>query len=177
MPKYLIWGRNTATGGDQMVNVDSDGDLQVDVKSGVSLTVSGITIADGADATQGTQADAAWSGSGVGTVVAILKKLVSVLTGTLTISGTVDIVKGTKTFSRVVLSTAPSQIVAANANRRVVMLYNIGDSDAYLGKDSSVSILSFFFPAGSAIQDDSSTDAWWGITETGSADIRVIEVA
>src|SRR6266699_7271658 len=42
-------------------------------------------IKDGGDVTQGTQADAVWSGSGNGTEIAILKKIVAGQTGTATV--------------------------------------------------------------------------------------------
>lgn len=48
-----------------------------------------VTIADGADVAQGSIADAAWSGSGNGTVVSLLKKAISYLAGSFTIQGTV----------------------------------------------------------------------------------------
>ena len=44
---------------------------------------SAVSVADGSDVTQGSQADAAWSGTGSGSVVAILKSLYSKLAGTL----------------------------------------------------------------------------------------------
>ena len=45
--------------------------------------VGGITVADGDDATQGAIGNAAYAGSGSGTVVAILKGLYALLAGTL----------------------------------------------------------------------------------------------
>lgn len=42
-----------------------------------------VTMADGANVTQGTEADAAWSGSGNGTLVAILKAIYAKVAGTL----------------------------------------------------------------------------------------------
>ena len=66
-------------------------------------------FADGAINTVGTQADAAWSGSGSGTVVAILKKIVAVLTGTLTVSGTVTAqIQGSATLGGSVARLASS---------------------------------------------------------------------
>ncbi len=52
--------------------------------------VSG-AFADGAIATIGTEADAAWGGSGSGTLIAIQKKIESLLAGTLTVSSAAPI--------------------------------------------------------------------------------------
>ncbi len=57
--------------------------------AGVLCTNSGggggaISIADGADVAQGATADAAWSGSGSGTVIAILKNIASSTAGSIT---------------------------------------------------------------------------------------------
>lgn len=42
-----------------------------------------VTIADGADVTQGAESDTAWSGSGSGTVVAILKSIYNAIIGSI----------------------------------------------------------------------------------------------
>lgn len=54
-----------------------------------------VTIADGANVAQGTTTDAAYSGSGAGTEIALLKKLVAQLATTLGVSGTVTANAGT----------------------------------------------------------------------------------
>lgn len=54
------------------------------------LPVAGaVTIANGADVAQGSIGDAAWSGSGNGTVISLMKKAISYLSGAFTITGTV----------------------------------------------------------------------------------------
>src|SRR5215467_6728206 len=53
-----------------------------------------VTIADGADVAQGTTTDAAWSGSGVGTVISILKKIATGFSGAVTIADGADTAEG-----------------------------------------------------------------------------------
>ena len=53
-----------------------------------------VTIANGADVAEGNTADAAWSGSGSGTVVAVLKKVVGLLSGSLSVTGAVTANQG-----------------------------------------------------------------------------------
>lgn len=57
-----------------------------------------VTVADGADVTQGAIADAAWSGTGSGTVVSVLKKIASSGTGggPATIADGADVAEGAK---------------------------------------------------------------------------------
>ncbi|HET8911892.1 MAG TPA: hypothetical protein VFN23_10535 [Ktedonobacteraceae bacterium] len=61
-------------------SVDANGNELADVSA---------AMADGANVTLGSIGDAAWSGSGNGTAIAILKKLEALLAGTLGISGVV----------------------------------------------------------------------------------------
>lgn len=75
-------------------------------------TTGAVTIADGADVTQGAVADAAWSGSGSGTVVAILKKLYAAITGTLTV-GTHAVTQGTSPW--VTSGTTTATLAAGTA--------------------------------------------------------------
>lgn len=64
----------------------SDGSYVIDVASSGG---GASTIADGADVAEGAKADAAWSGTGAGSVIAILKALWTALTGTVTVGGVV----------------------------------------------------------------------------------------
>jgi hypothetical protein len=52
-------------------------------------------LKDGDDATQGSQADAAWSGSGSGSLIAILKKIVAGQTGAATVVQSTGAAQGT----------------------------------------------------------------------------------
>lgn len=67
----------TAAGVLVPLNVDDDGNLLVSGPNGGEA----VSVADGADVAQGAKADAAWPGTGVGTVIAILKALWISLSG------------------------------------------------------------------------------------------------
>lgn len=68
------------TGPNLPLNLDADGNLLVASQGGGEA----VSIADGADVTQGAIANAAWSGSGSGTVVAVLKAIWTALTTAVT---------------------------------------------------------------------------------------------
>jgi hypothetical protein len=72
------------------------GPASTDVNNNKSAPVS-MYVKDGGDVAQGTTTDAAYSGSGAGTEIAILKKLVALLSAAITISGTVTSNAGTNT--------------------------------------------------------------------------------
>ena len=61
----------TGAGIQAQLNVDGSGNLLVASAAGGDA----VTIADGANVAQGTTTDAAWSGSGAGTIIAILKAI------------------------------------------------------------------------------------------------------
>lgn len=90
----------TSTPAKPVVLVDSSGNA---ITNANPLPTSGgggggggaVTIADGADVTQGAVADAAYSGSGNGTVIALLKKVVAELSAALSVTGTVTANAGT----------------------------------------------------------------------------------
>lgn len=63
--------------------------LKILALQSVAVTGASGAFVDGAIATLGTEGDAAWSGSGNGTVIALLKKLEALLAATLVISGNV----------------------------------------------------------------------------------------
>lgn len=64
-----------------------------------------VTVADGADGTQGAKADAAWGGSGSGSVIALLKAIYSAVTGAIPAGsatiGNVGLVAGTANIGNV----------------------------------------------------------------------------
>lgn len=71
-----------------------------------------VTVADGADIAEGATADAAWSGSGSGTVVSILKKIASSGTGggPATIADGADVAQGTTTDAAITSDTSGTVI-------------------------------------------------------------------
>lgn len=86
---------------------------------------------------------------------------------------------GTKTVSRATpVAATAGQLLAANANRKEAILKNNAANTIYLGKDATVTAANgFALAAGETMEDDRSTDAWWGITVTGAGEVHIIEIA
>ena len=76
-----------------LLTVDASGNLNV--STGATGGGGGAaTIADGADVAEGSKADAAWTGSGAGTVIAILKKIASAGGSAVSIADGADTAEG-----------------------------------------------------------------------------------
>lgn len=90
--------------------------LGADTLAMISGGSGATTIADGADVTQGAKADAAWSGSGDGTVVGILKSLRVLLN---TVAGAVSSSRMNATILRAPTST--SVAIASGAQDSAVI--------------------------------------------------------
>lgn len=85
---------------------------------------------------------------------------------------------GSKTFSDPAPTSTAASVLAANTSRKSCIIQNVGTVDVYLGKDNTVTTTNgLLLAAGQWITDETSTDAWWGITASGTADLRVCEVA
>lgn len=87
--------------------------------------------------------------------------------------------RGSKTLSNATpTDSAASQVIAANANRLSVIIYNASGGTVYLGEDNTVSATTGIpLVDGTAITDQSSTDAWYARCASGVAgDLRIIEV-
>lgn len=91
----------------------------------------------------------------------------------------VTLAKGAKTFSNPAPTTSATLVLAANASRLSAVIVNDGTVKCYLGKDNTVTASNGIpiQPNGGVLVDGDSTDAWWGITAAGTADLRVCEVA
>lgn len=79
----------------------------------------------------------------------------------------------------VVSSAGGTSLVAANGNRSAAIIQNLhATTKLYLGRDSTVTTGNGILvsPAGGIFIDQFSTDAWFGIQESGTGDARVIEV-
>ena len=86
--------------------------------------------------------------------------------------------KGTKTFTDPAPTNTAAVALAANSSRITAVIQNVGTVDVYIGKDNTVTTTNgLLLAAGASLTDDSSTDAWWGITASGTADLRILEVA
>ena len=89
LPGHLEFGR-TAAGQNVPVQVLADGSV---VTTGGGGGGGAVTIADGADVTQGAKADAAWT-SGNGTVISLLKKIASAGGSAVSIADGSDVAEG-----------------------------------------------------------------------------------
>jgi hypothetical protein len=87
---------------------------------------------------------------------------------------------GTKLLTTAAPTTTPASVVlAANANRKVAIIRNVGTVDVYLGVSAAVTTANGFLlqRGGEVLVDDFSDDVWYGITASGTADLRIIEVS
>lgn len=142
-------------------NLDAGGNLKVVSSGGGGGPV---TVADGADVTQGAQADAAWSGAGSGSVVAILKKIVNTL---LTLIGVFPVKSATSTVTFVAAAASSNPVLASNANRLGFVVYNDSQSAVYVKLGATASATSFtrrLFPG------DQFSTADVGVDYTGTID-------
>lgn len=99
-----LYGWNATTLQWQKLTVDNaTGNLNVTGGSGGG---GAVTIADGANVTQGTTTDAAWSGSGSGTVISILKKIASAGGSAVSIADGSNVVEGATTDAAVITDVA-----------------------------------------------------------------------
>lgn len=143
-----------------------------------------VTVHNGATG-DGTAFDVATDDDGSGNHVQLIK-LVQSADGSRTAIGAdsngldVDVVrtpKGSKTFTDPAPTSSASSIVAANSSRKSVTIHNAGSVTVYLGGTSGVTTSNGIpLGAGETLSDDSSTDAWYAITASGTADLRIVEV-
>ena len=85
--------------------------------------------------------------------------------------------KGTPTFTAAAPTTSATLLLAANTSRKSALLYNNGSQVVYLGGSGVTTSTGQPVPPGGAIADGAGAGAWYGITATGTGDIRVTEVA
>lgn len=92
---------------------------------GVAITGVSGALADGAIATLGTEGDAAWSGSGPGTGIAILKKIEALLAATQTIAGTITEANSSSINTHVANIDADSASIVTNTSTTATNTSNI----------------------------------------------------
>ena len=88
------------------------------------------------------------------------------------------VAKGDKDFTDPGPSSSASSVAAADPERISLTIHNAGTVTVYLGKDNTVTTSNGFpLVAGATLSDETSVDAWWGITASGTGDLRIIAVA
>lgn len=143
----------------------------IDPLTGLPITAGGgggggaITIADGANATQGTTTDAAWSGSGGGTLVAVLKAIWTRLRGgQATMANSLPVVLASDQSAisvnagagASVALTSPAAALTASTDTsftfasqaKHLFLENKSLTDAYFNMDGAASPGAYTLPAG-----------------------------
>lgn len=87
--------------------------------------------------------------------------------------------KGTGTNTTASITTTSGPVLAANANRKVALIYNNGPATCYLRPGAAAATVAGGkpLPAGAEFVDENTTGAWQAITASGTADVRVTEVA
>ena len=83
---------------------------------------------------------------------------------------------GTTAFTDPTCDTTADLILAANTLRKAAIIQNAGAVDVYLGPSGVTTSSGLLLAAGASLVDSASTSAWYGITSSGTADLRVCEV-
>jgi hypothetical protein len=81
---------------------------------------------------------------------------------------------GTKHISKVTVLTIVKELVPNRSFRNKVEFYNYGPNTVYLGLDDVDVYKGFPVPSGSSYHEESSSDNWYGISQT-SANVLVVE--
>lgn len=84
---------------------------------------------------------------------------------------------GTTAFSDPTCDTTADLVLAANAERKSATIQNAGTVTVYLGPSGVSTTSGLVLEPGAVMVDNRSTSAWYGITASGTADLRVCEVA
>lgn len=85
--------------------------------------------------------------------------------------------KGTTAFTDPACDTSADLLLAANSNRVVATIQNAGTVRVYLGPSGVTTSSGLVLEPGDTMVDEHSTSAWYGITASGTADLRVCEVS
>jgi len=168
----FIGGIDRATGEFRGVAVDADGRL--DFSS--SITIGAVTIANGADVTQGAIADAANIDPATsGTIVAFTKGILNRIIALLAKVGG----GSTGTVTSVASAITDTTILAANANRKGATIYNNSTSILYIALanvDATLSWSVILFPGGIlSVSNNDYTGAIKGVWATVDGTAQVTE--
>ena len=80
-------------------------------------------------------------------------------------------------FSQVAPTTTATEVVAAYRSRKQLSIRNVGTVDVYLGTSNAVTASNGYLLAAGETYDDADTgSAYYAITASGTADLRVLEV-
>lgn len=85
--------------------------------------------------------------------------------------------QGTATGSAAAPTSVAAVALAANVNRKTAIIYNNGSVTVYLGGSGVTTANGLPLLPGAAFVDDRTTGVWYGVTASGTGDLRIIEVA
>lgn len=107
-----------------------------------------------------------------------VKRIVRLNTSGQMITSDLDTPQGTRTHTSAAPTTSATSLLAANTSRIVAVLQNAGTIDVFIGASGVTTSNGLLLQAnGARYVDDESSDEWFGITASGTGDIRVMEVA
>jgi hypothetical protein len=87
--------------------------------------------------------------------------------------------KGHRVHTNFTLTTSPAALTTGSANRKSVIFQNQGAAIAYIGPfgvSSSGAARGYALAGGASFTDDASGEEWWGVTDSGTTSLHVIEV-
>ena len=76
---------------------------------------------------------------------------------------------------QITCDTSADQLIALNTSRRTVMIRNIGSVDSYLGQAAVTTSTGFLLRPGETFIDEWTTQAWFGVTASGTATFSILE--
>jgi hypothetical protein len=83
---------------------------------------------------------------------------------------------GTKQVRSVTVSSTATGLAPERASRAGIALFNNGAGVVYLGGPDVTAASGFPLPAGASFSEDGSRDAYYGVTASGTVDVRVLEI-
>lgn len=93
----------------------------------------------------------------------------------INLSQKAEVGSATYSIARKQPTTAAMLLASANSSRLTLLIQNIGTVDVYLGLAGVATTTGILLKAGSALTDDISSSAWYAITASGTADLRILE--
>jgi hypothetical protein len=79
--------------------------------------------------------------------------------------------------SRVLVGIVPTLIVAANGNRKAMMIKNDGTASIFLANSDQVTVADgLVLPQGVQLNVEGDTDAYWGICAAGTQQVNIVEI-
>lgn len=86
-------------------------------------------------------------------------------------------VAGTPTVTTAAPTTTAASVLAASSTRKEALIYNNGAVTVYLGTSAGVTVANGFpVPPGAVLEDNRHVGAWFGVTASGTGDLRIVSV-